>query len=137
MDRFKQFLFVLAMAGCISMVVCSTSQAAETETSGKGPAMQTKESDKETWVKEFKKELDELDKKAEALSAKARTDIAEQKKQFKKDHQAAVQKLEALKADASRKWEDVKPELEAAVSDVKKAFEKLRSKTEGESKGIN
>ena len=130
MDRFLRVLLMLLVAGSICIAVCTAPRRVGAETAGKEPAIQTKES-KEAWINEFKKELDELDKKADALSAKARTDIAEQKKQFKKDKQAAMKKLDAMKVDASRKWEDVKPELEAAVTDVKKAFEKLRSKSEG------
>ena len=128
MDRLLRVVLMLVMAGSIS----SAPQVAGAETSGQEPAVQTKESARDTRLRELKKELDELDKKAEALAGKARTDIVEQKKQFKKDHQAAVKKLDALKADASRKWEDVKPELEAAVSDLKKAFEKLRSQSESD-----
>jgi TolA-binding protein len=128
MDRLLRVVLMLVMTGSIG----SAPQVAGAETSGQEPAVQTKESAKDARLRELKKELDELDKKAEALAGKARTDIAEQKKQFKKDHQAAVKKLDALKADASRKWEDVKPELEAAVSDLKKAFEKLRSQSESD-----
>ena len=134
MDRFIRVVLMFMIAGSISMMVCSAPRVASAETAGKEPAVQAKESAKDARIREIKKELDELDKKADALAAKARTDIAEQKKQFKKDHQAAVKKLDALKADASRKWEDVKPELEAALADVKKAFEKLRSKSEGDTK---
>jgi hypothetical protein len=134
MDRVLRILMMFVLTGTISMVVCSAPRLVSAQTAGKEPAVQAKESAKDTQIKELKKELDELDKKAEALAAKAGTDIAEQKKQFKKDQQAAVKKLDALKADASRKWEDVKPELEAAVNDVKKAFEKLRSKSEGDAK---
>jgi hypothetical protein len=121
------------IAGSISLFVCTAPRAAGTGTTGREPAVQNKES-KETWVTEFKKELDDLDKKADALAAKARRNVAEQKKEFKKDHQAAEKKLDSLKADASRKWEEVKPELEAALKDVKKAFEKLRSSSEDDSK---
>ncbi len=130
MDRFIRILLMFMIAGSMGLVVCS----AQAETAGNEPAVQTKESAKDTRIKELKKELDELDKKAEALAAKTRSDIAEQRKQFKKDHEAAVKKLDALKADASRKWEDVKPDLEAALTDVKRAFEKLRSKSEEEPK---
>jgi hypothetical protein len=137
MDRFIRVVLMFVLTGGISIGLCSAPQMAGAETAGKEPAVQTKESAKDTRLRELRKELDELDKKADALAAKARTDIAQQKKQFKKDHQAAVKKLEALKADASRKWEDVKPELEAAVSNVKKAFEKLRSKSEGDTKTSN
>lgn len=135
MYRFIRVLLMFIIAGSISILFCGTPQRAGAETAGKEPSVQTKESTKDTRIKELKKELDELDKKAEALAAKARSDIAEQKKQFKKDHEAAVKKLDALKADASRKWEDVKPELEAALANVKRAFEKLRSKSEEEPKG--
>jgi vacuolar-type H+-ATPase subunit I/STV1 len=134
MDRFIRIFLMFMIAGSISIVICSAPQGAGAETAGEEPAARAKEDRKESRINELKKELDELDKKAEALAAKARTDIAQQKKQFKKDHQAAVKKLDALKADASRKWEDVKPDLEAALTDVKKAFEKLRSKSEGDSK---
>jgi Skp family chaperone for outer membrane proteins len=130
MDRFVGVFLMFMIAGSISLVVSSSAQAENAATTGKEPAVQTKEDGKETWIKGLKKELDDLDKKAEALDAKARSDIAKQSRQFKKDHQAAVKKLDALKADASRKWEDVKPELEAAVSDLKRAFEKLRSTSE-------
>ena len=129
MDRFIRVVLMFMIAGGISIAP----QVVGAETTGK-ESVQTKESPRDTRLKELKKELDELDKKAEALVAKAKTDIAEQKKQFRKDHQAAAKKLDALKADASRKWEDVKPELEAALTDVKKAFEKLRSKSEGDPK---
>jgi hypothetical protein len=134
MDRLIRVLLMVMIAGSMGMVVYRDSQAAGAEKSGTGAVVQTKESSKETQLKEFKKELDELDKKAKALAAKARTDIAQQKKEFKKTHKAAEKKLEALKSDASRKWEDVKPELEAALANVKKAFEKLHSQSEEGSK---
>jgi TolA-binding protein len=134
MGRFIRVVLMFMITGSLSIMVCNAPRLVSAETGGKEPAVQSKESAKDARIKEIKKELDELNKKAEALAAKARTDIAEQKKQFKKDHQAAVKKLDALKADASRKWEDVKPELEAALTDVKKAFEKLRSKSEGDAK---
>lgn len=132
MDRFIRTFLMFMIAGSISMVICFAPLRAVAETAGKEPSVQTTESRKNTRINELKKELDELDKKADALVEKARTDIAQQKKQFKKDHQAAEKKLEALKADASRKWEDAKPELEAALTNVKQAFEKLRSKSEGD-----
>lgn len=128
MKRFSRVFLMFMIAGCISIMFPRAPQCAET--AGNEPAVQTEESARDARLKELKRELDELDKKADALAAKARTDFAKQKRQFKKDHQAAVKKLDALKADASRKWEDVKPELEAAVSDLKKAFEKLRSQSE-------
>ena len=127
MDRFIRVVLMFMIAGSIN----SAPLVMGAETTGKD-AVQTEESARDARLKELKKELDELDKKADALAAKARTDFAKQKRQFKKDHQAAVKKLDTLKADASRKWEDVKPELEAAVADVKKAFEKLRSNSEGD-----
>ena len=130
MDRFIRVVLMFMIAGSLS----SSPQVVGAEPAGKEPVVQSKESAKDTRIKELKKELDELDKKAEALAARAKTDIAEQKKQFRKDHQEAAKKLDALKADASRKWEEVKPELEAALTDVKKAFEKLRTKSEGDAK---
>ena len=129
MDRFIRVVLMFMLAGSIN----NAALVMGAEAAGKD-AVQTEESARDARLRELKKELDELDKKADALAAKARTDFAKQKKQFKKDHQAAVKKLDALKADASRKWEDVKPELEAAVADVKKAFEKLRSQSEGDPK---
>ena len=135
MARFVGGLVMFVAAGSIGIGLYCAPQAVGAETTGNEPTVQKKEGSRKNHFKELKKELDELDKKADALAAKARSDIASQKKQFKKDHRAAVKKLDALKTDASRKWEDVKPELEAAVTDVKRAFEKLRSRSENGSQG--
>ncbi len=92
------------------------------------------EEQRREYKRKVKEELMEFDKKMKELEARVKETGAEEKEDVKKEMQELKEKRKALKKeirrlDAARKktWDEAKQKIDAAMGDLEKAYEKVRS----------
>jgi hypothetical protein len=89
---------------------------------------------REEYQRRIQAKLDELSRQMKALEAQGKTEgvEAQQKlrreyRQFSNQHREAARQFEQLKAAGRESWEKARPQLEAAVDELEKAYRKLAS----------
>jgi len=105
------------------------------------PAQQSKEQtrpateSREQYQKRIQAKLDELGREISALEAReetqadqARRELRKQLKELTQQHQATARQYEELKQEGQEAWKKVKPQMDAAVDQLEKAYERFASR---------
>jgi DNA repair exonuclease SbcCD ATPase subunit len=105
------------------------------------PAQQSREEtrsgaeSREQYQKRIQAKLDELNRQISALEAKeetqadqARRELRKQLKELTQQHQATAGQYEELKQDGQEAWKKMKPQMDAALDELEKAYERLASR---------
>jgi hypothetical protein len=121
---------VLILAGALAalMTILLSQRAMAQQASGEKSTTESKEE----YEKKIQAKLDELDRQMKALEAQGRTEGAEAQRemereyrQFSRQHREAARRLEQLKAAGTESWEKAKPQIDAAVDQLEKAYRKV------------
>jgi DNA repair exonuclease SbcCD ATPase subunit len=90
---------------------------------------------KEQYQKRIQGKLDELGRQISALEAKeetqadqARRQLRTQLKELTQQHQATARQYEELKQDGQEAWKKMKPQMDAALDELEKAYERLAAR---------
>jgi chromosome segregation ATPase len=90
---------------------------------------------KEQYQKGIQGKLDELGRQISALEAKeetqadqARRQLRTQLKELTQQHQATARQYEELKQDGQEAWKKMKPQMDGALDELEKAYERLASR---------
>jgi len=102
------------------------------------PTQQSKEQarpateSREQYQKRIGAKLDELGRQISALEAKeeAQADQARRglRKELTQQHQAAARQYEELKQEGEEAWKKMKPQVDAALDELEKAYDRLASR---------
>ena len=105
------------------------------------PAQQSKEQtrpateSREQYQKRIQAKLDEpgreisaLETREEAQADQARRELRKQLKELTQQHQATARQYEELKQEGQEAWKQVKPQMDAALDELEKAYERLASR---------
>jgi len=105
------------------------------------PAQQSKEQtrlateSREQYQKRIQAKLDELSQQISALEAReesqadqARRELRKQLKELTQQHQATARQYDELKQEGQEAWKKMKPQMDAAVDELNKAYERLASR---------
>ncbi len=105
------------------------------------PAQQSKEEtrpateSREQYQKRIQAKLEELNRLISALvareetqAAQARRELRKQLKELSQQHQATARQYEELKQDGQEAWKKMKPQMDAALDELEKAYEGLASR---------
>jgi len=105
------------------------------------PAQQSKEQtrlateSREQYQKRIQAKLDELSRQISALEAReesqadqARRELRKQLKELTQQHQATARQYDELKQEGQEAWKKMKPQMDAAVDELNKAYERLASR---------
>ena len=105
------------------------------------PAQQSKEQtrlateSREQYQKRIQAKLDELSRQISALEAReesqadqARLELRKQLKELTQQHQATARQYDELKQEGQEAWKKMKPQMDAAVDELNKAYERLASR---------
>jgi chromosome segregation ATPase len=105
------------------------------------PAQQSKEEtrpateSKEQYQKRIQGKLDELGRQISTLETKeetqadqARRELRRQLKELTQQHQATARQYEELKQEGQEAWKKMKPQMDAALDELEKAYERLASR---------
>jgi hypothetical protein len=79
-------------------------------------------------LKEWSIKIDELESKARAAKADAKTGYEKQIKQLKDQRDAATQKLQELKSSSTEAWDTLKTGAETAWADLQNAVTAAKEK---------
>jgi DNA repair exonuclease SbcCD ATPase subunit len=90
---------------------------------------------REQYQKRVQVKLDELGRQISALESKeetqadqARRQLRTQLKELTRQHQATVRQYEELKQDGQEAWKKMKPQMDAALDELEKAYRNLASR---------
>jgi Skp family chaperone for outer membrane proteins len=105
------------------------------------PAEQSKEQarpateSRDQYQKRIQAKLDELGRQISALEAgaeaqgdQARQELRKQLKGLTQQHQATARQYEQLKQEGQEAWKKMKPQMDAAVDELEKAYERLTAR---------
>ena len=81
----------------------------------------------ETTLTEFKQKLQELEKKGAQLEQAAKGEFNKEMKELQKKEEAANNKLKELKSSGTKTWEKIKDEMDRAIGDLGKQYDKMLS----------
>lgn len=90
----------------------------------------------DSWDK-LKKEIDDLQERAEAKRAEWNDDLTEAMRNLEEKKMVYRQKMDKLQTATGDAWEDAKDEVEDAWEDVKDAYEKVREEFREENPAAN
>ena len=90
---------------------------------------------REQYQKRIEAKLGELGRQISALEAKAqaqgdqtRQELRKQLKDLTQQHQSTARQYEELKLQARETWKKMKPQMDAAVDELEKEYERLASR---------
>jgi DNA repair exonuclease SbcCD ATPase subunit len=90
---------------------------------------------REQYQKQIQAKLDELNRQISALEAKeetqadqARRELRKQLRELTQQHQATARQYEELKQDGQEAWKKMKPQMDAALDELEKAYQRLASR---------
>jgi chromosome segregation ATPase len=90
---------------------------------------------REQYQKRIQAQLDELNRQISALAAReekeadqARRDLRKELKELARQHQATARQYEELKQDGQEAWKKMKPQMDAALDELEKGYERLASR---------
>lgn len=86
----------------------------------------------ETELADYRRRIDELQKKAEEATGEAKADMEKQIEKLREKQEAARKKLDELEKSGEKAWEDLKAGANKAMEDLEKAFEEAKSHFEAE-----
>ena len=82
----------------------------------------------ETKLKEFKQKMEELNGKAVELKENAKKEFDKEMKVFQKKQESTNQKLKQLKSESTKAWEKAKAEMDSAIDELEKQYNKMVSR---------
>ncbi len=127
----KQFTFFLAAMFLIAAGPLQ-SYAAEKEHQPAAPQTSRQkeqyEKSMEERLKKLGRQLDELRAKAAAMTEQARKDVNSYLAEAEKKQKAASRKLDKLRKESVKKWKKFTSEMDAAMDDFERAYEKAKSR---------
>jgi len=74
------------------------------------------------------REISALETREEAQADQARRELRKQLKELTQQHQATARQYEELKQEGQEAWKKVKPQMDAALDELEKAYERLASR---------
>jgi hypothetical protein len=77
---------------------------------------------------ELGRQISGLEAKAEAQGDQARRELRKQLKELTQQHQATARQYEELKNEGQEAWKKMKPQMDAALDELEKAYERLASR---------
>jgi Skp family chaperone for outer membrane proteins len=77
---------------------------------------------------ELGREISALETREEAQADQARRELRKQLKELTQQHQATARQYEELKQEGQEAWKKVKPQMDAALDELEKAYERLASR---------
>ncbi len=105
------------------------------------PTQQSKEEtrsgteSREQYQKRIQAKLGELNRQISALEAReetqadqARRQLRTQLKELTQQHEATARQYEELKQDGQEAWKKMKPQMDAALDELEKAYDRLASR---------
>ena len=82
----------------------------------------------EAELKELDHQIDELKAQAEKAGAKSKAAMDKQMAALRKQQEVASQKLKELRAASSSTWEETRKKVDAAISELKRAYNRAASR---------
>jgi peptidoglycan hydrolase CwlO-like protein len=90
---------------------------------------------REQYQKRIQAKLDELGRQISTLEAKeetqadqARRELRKELKELTQEHQATARQYEELKQEGQEAWKKMKPQMDATLDELEKAYERLASR---------
>jgi hypothetical protein len=134
MRLIRQTLILAGAFSAFALPALMSISAAQRALAQQPSAQKSATESKEQYEKRIQAKLDELDRQMKALEAKGQTEGAEARREmereyrrFSREHRVAARQLEQLKAAGKETWEKAKPQMDAALDELERAYQKLAS----------